>query len=316
MSPAASTGTSTAARTPAGTRTRARERTRAGAGRLAVLLGAVVLLVLAWEGYKAVGPVDGASVAGVRVLPRADDRAMPHVGEVLAVLGTQEVSTPGSRTVGAAVAAGIASTLGLALLGGFLGAAVGLGLAVLMQRLRLLESGLLPWVVLSQTVPIVAIAPLVTGWGGAVAIGAWSWTPQASVVVIAAFLAFSPVAVGALRGLQSPAPAAVELFRSYAVPWRAQLLHLRLPAARPFLVPALRLAGAQAVVGAIVAEISTGTRGGIGRLVIEYAQQATSSPARVYAAILGAVVLGLVVATLLTLADRATAARPARGVVV
>lgn len=281
--------------------------------RAGVVLATVVVLLLAWEGYKAVGPADGASLGGVRVLPRADDRSMPHVGQVLAVLGSPEVSgVAGARTVGAAVLSGVATTLGLALLGGLLGAAVGLGLAVLMQRLRLLEAGLLPWVVLSQTVPIIAIAPLVAGWGGALRLGPVAWTPQASVVVIAAFLAFSPVAVGALRGLQSAAPAAVELFRSYAVPWRSQLLHLRLPAARPYLVPALRLAGAQAVVGAIVAEISTGTRGGVGRLIIEYAQQATSSPARVYAAILGAAALGLLVAALVGLADRGPRApRPA-----
>ena len=280
--------------------------------RVGVVAATVVVLLLAWEGYKAVGPVDGAGVGGVRLLPRADDRSMPHVGEVLAALGRPEVDVPGSRTVGVAVLTGVLSTLRLALLGALLGSAVGLGLAVVMQRLRLLEAGLLPWVVLSQTVPIIAIAPLITGWGGAVRFGPWAWTPQASVVVIAAFLAFSPVAVGALRGLQSAPPAAVELFRSYAVPWRDQLLHLRLPAARPHLVPALRLAGAQAVVGAIVAEISTGTRGGIGRLVIEYAQQATSSPARVYAAILGAAALGLVVAGLVGLVgareDRRSAA--------
>ncbi len=273
--------------------------------RAAVVLATVVVLVLAWEGYKLVGPADGASLGGVRVLPRADDRSMPHVGQVLAVLASPEVGGgAASRTVGAAVLSGVATTLGLALLGGLLGAVVGLALAVLMLRLRLLEAGLLPWVVLSQTVPIVAIAPLVAGWGGALRLGPVAWTPQASVVVIAAFLAFSPVAVGALRGLQSAAPAAVELFRSYAAPWRSQLLHLRLPAARPHLVPALRLAGAQAVVGAIVAEISTGTRGGVGRLIIEYAQQATSSPARVYAAILGAAALGLLVAALVGLADR------------
>lgn len=287
-------------------------RGRARWRRVAVLAVTVVLLLAAWEGYKAVGPADGGSLGGVRLLPRADDRSMPHVADVLRVLAADEVAAPGSRTVGAAVLSGVGSTLGLAVLGGLLGSAVGLVLAVVMQRLRLLEDGLLPWVVLSQTVPIIAIAPLITGWGGAVRFGSWAWTPQASVVVIAAFLAFSPVAVGALRGLQSATPAAVELFRSYAVPWRTQLVHLRLPAARPFLVPALRLAGAQAVVGAIVAEISTGTRGGIGRLVIEYAQQATSSPARVYAAILGAAALGLLVAGLVGLLGAGEERRAAR----
>ena len=72
----------------------------------------------------------------------------------------------------------------------------------------------------------------------------------------------------------------------------------------PFLIPAVRLAAAAAVIGAIVAEISTGTRGGIGRLIIEYAQAATGDPSRMYTAILGAAVLGLVAAA------RGRAARP------
>ena len=73
----------------------------------------------------------------------------------------------------------------------------------------------------------------------------------------------------------------------------------------PFLIPALRLAAAAAVIGAIVAEISTGTRGGIGRLIIEYAQSATGDPSRMYTAILGAAVLGLVAAGAVGLLDLA-----------
>jgi NitT/TauT family transport system permease protein len=71
----------------------------------------------------------------------------------------------------------------------------------------------------------------------------------------------------------------------------------------PFLIPALRLAAASAVVGAIVAEISTGTRGGIGRLIIDYSREATSDPAKVWTAFLGAAALGLVVAGLVALLD-------------
>jgi NitT/TauT family transport system permease protein len=178
-------------------------------------------------------------------------------------------------------------------------------LAVFMQRFRLVERGLLPYVVLSQTVPLVALAPLVVGWGGRLHIGSVAWQPWMSVAVIASYLAFFPVAVGALRGLQSPTEASVELMRSYAASWWQTLWRLRLPAAVPFLVPGLRLAAASAVVGAIVAEISTGTRGGIGRLIIEYAQQATGDPAKVYTAIIGAALLGLAVAGLVTLVDLA-----------
>ena len=102
----------------------------------------------------------------------------------------------------------------------------------------------------------------------------------------------------------------MELLRSYAASWSQTLWRLRLPAAIPFLIPALRLAAASSVVGAIVAEISTGTRGGIGRLIIQYSQQATGDPAKVYTAIIGAALLGLATAAIVTLVD--VALRPHR----
>lgn len=281
----------------------ATRRLSAGLARtLPALLGVLVLVAL-WEAYKLVGPQDGGTVLGARLLPRASDAAMPHVWQVLGALGDPEVAAAGSRTVGEAVLSASWFTLKAAAGGCLLGAAVGLLLAVAMQRLRVVEQGLLPWVLLSQTVPLVALAPLITGWGGNLSVGGREWEPWMSVVVVSAYLAFCPVAVGALRGLQSPAPAAVELFSSYATSWWRTLLRLRLPASVPYLVPALRLAAAAAVLGAIVAEISTGTRGGVGRLILEYAQQATSQPARVYAAVLGAALLGLVASGIVTLLD-------------
>jgi NitT/TauT family transport system permease protein len=82
-------------------------------------------------------------------------------------------------------------------------------------------------------------------------------------------------------------------------------LRLKLPSSVPFLIPSLRLAAAGAVVGTIVAEISTGLEGGIGRLIITYSQQATGDPSRVYAAVIGAAVLGLVAAAAVTVFDLA-----------
>ena len=267
------------------------------------LLGVVVLLAL-WELYRALGPVQGVEVGGRRVLPRADPRSMPGVLDVLRTLGQQEVQAPGSRTVAVAVLASSWATLKLALGGWVLGGGVGIALAVAMQRFRLAERGLLPYVVLSQTVPVIAIAPLVAGWGGRLQLTpTLAWQPWMSVVVISAYLAFCPVALGMLRGLQSPSSASQELFTSFAASHRQTLLRLRFPASLPHLVPALRLAAAQAVVGAVVAEISTGTRGGIGRLILEYAQQATSAPGRLYAAILGAALLGLLASALVSLLD-------------
>jgi NitT/TauT family transport system permease protein len=267
-------------------------------------VAAFVLLVLAWELTKLVLPDDGVLIGGTRILPRTDDSAMPHVWTVLGRLFEPEVAgAAAARTVGAAVAFGALFTLGLALGGLVLGGALGMLLALAMQRFGLLERAALPYVVASQTVPLIAIAPLVAGWGGKIAIMGWSWQPWASVMVISSYLAFFPIAVGMLRGLNAPAKADVELFRTLAAGWWTTLLRLRLPASVPFLLPAVRLAAAAAVVGAIVAEISTGTRGGIGRLIIEYAQSATGDPSRLYTAILGAAALGLVAAGAVGLLD-------------
>jgi NitT/TauT family transport system permease protein len=264
------------------------------------LLG-LALFVALWEGYKLVGSPDGTTVFGVRILPRADDLSMPHLYEVVRRLGQPELT--GGRRIWLVVLHACLFTLGITAVGFVLGAIVGLVLAVLMQRFRIVERGLLPYVILSQTVPLVALAPLVAGWSGNLSFGPYPWHDWMTVAVIAAYLAFFPIAVGMLRGLQSPPAAGVELMASYAAGWWRTLVKLRLPAALPFLFPALRLAGAAAVVGAVVGEISTGTRGGIGRLIIEYSREATSDPAKVYTAMLGAALLGLVVAGLVGLLE-------------
>jgi NitT/TauT family transport system permease protein len=258
-------------------------------------LAGVAAFVLLWEGYKVVGNPDGTVLFGVRVLPRADDLSMPHLWTVLQRLGRPELT--GGRPVWIVVLHACAFTFGITAAGFLAGTTIGFLLAVAMQRFRLVERGLLPYVILSQTVPLVALAPLIAGWSGVL------FAPWMTVAVIAAYLAFFPVAVGMLRGLQSPAASGVELMRSYAAGWWRTLVKLRLPASLPYLFPALRLAGAAAVVGAVVGEISTGTRGGIGRLLIEYSREATSDPAKVYTAMLGAALLGLVVAGAVSLLE-------------
>jgi NitT/TauT family transport system permease protein len=262
---------------------------------------AVVLAALLWEGYKAVGEADGTVVFGVRILPRADDEAMPHVATILGRFADPELA--GGDPIWRVVLSACLFTLRSVAVGFGAGALIGFVLAVLMQRLRILERGLLPYVILSQTVPLIALAPVIAGWGGRLSIGSYPWQPWMSVATIAAYLAFFPVAVGMLRGLQSPAPIAEELMRSYAAGWWRTLVKLRLPASTAYLFPALRLAGAAAVVGAVVGEISTGTRGGIGRLVIEYSREGTTDPAKVFTAMVGAALLGLLVAALVALAE-------------
>jgi NitT/TauT family transport system permease protein len=267
----------------------------------AMLLLALVGLAALWELYKLVIPEAGVRLGDSLILPRSDDASMPHLSQIVDVFGKQEVA--GGKTVLSSVASSVWYSLRLAAAGFAVGVTVGFLLALAMQRLRVVERALLPYVVLSQTVPLIALAPLVYGWSGNLSLFGLDWKPWMSVSVISAYLAFFPVAIGALRGLASPPPVQTELLACYAASWWQTLMRLRLPASVPYLIPALKLAAAAAVVGAIVAEISIGLQGGIGRLIITYAQQATGEPARVYAPIVGAAVMGLVAVGRISLLD-------------
>lgn len=264
----------------------------------AVLLGAagIVLLGVLWEVYKAFGPATGFELAGVQLLPRTSDLAMPHLldmlNRALAPANTGQASQP----VWLAVALACLSSLGTAAVGLAVGAIVGVGFALLMLRFRIAEAAVLPWLILSQTVPLIALAPLIVSWGGRIHIGDFSWERWMSVAVIASYLAFFPLAVGALRGFQSPQVAHEELMHSYAAGWWKTLAYLRLPASVPYLISALRLGAASAIIGTVVAEVSTGAKGGIGRLIIEYAQSGSSDPAKAFSPIAGAVLMGLLAA--------------------
>ena len=268
-----------------------------------MLLLALVLIAALWELYKLVIPEDGVKIGSSLILPRSDDASMPHLSEIFDVFGQQEVAGGSGGTVLSSVIDSVWYSLRLAAAGFAVGVFVGFLLALAMQRLRIVERALLPYVVLSQTVPLIALAPLVYGWSGNLSLFGLDWKPWMSVSVIAAYLAFFPVAIGALRGLASPPPVQTELLACYAASWWQTLLRLRLPASVPYLIPALKLAAAASVVGAIVAEISIGLQGGIGRLIITYAQQATGDPARVYAPIIGAAFMGLFAVGLISLLD-------------
>jgi NitT/TauT family transport system permease protein len=263
---------------------------------------ALILVGAVWELYKVIGPEDGGTVFGWAILPRANDTAMPHVWEMFSRYGQPE-NRASDTPILVVVLRGAWFTFRIALAGLALGTAVGLGLAVLMARYKVVERGLLPYLVLSQTVPLIALAPLVVSWGGRLHVGAFEWPRWLSAAVLGAFLAFFPVAVGTLKGLTSTPPASLELMDSYAASWRQTLFKLRFPAALPYIVPALKLAATASVVGVVVAEISTGLAGGIGRLIIEYAREATSDPAKVFTAVFGAAALGLVMAGIVALVD-------------
>lgn len=263
---------------------------------------ALVLVAAIWELYKVVGPEAGGKILGWNLLPRANDQAMPHVWDMLSRYGRPELRSS-ERKIWSVVLAGAWFSFRLAFVGLVIGSLLGLGLAVVMARFRLAERGILPYLVVSQTVPLIALAPLVVSWGGKLEIFGYVWPRWLSASVLGAFLAFFPVAVGTLRGLKSAPAAAVELMESYAASWWQTLRKLRFPAAVPYIVPAMKLAASASVIGVVVAEISTGLKGGIGRLIIEYAREATSDPAKVFTAVFGAAVLGLAMSGFVTLGD-------------
>ena len=276
---------------------------RARIRRIVMFPLAFVLVAALWEGYKAVGPVEGGEILGVRLLARTDDRAMPHIWDMFARFSEPEVRG-GADSILVVVLRATWYSFRSAFAAFVIGSALGIGLAVLMTRFRWFERALMPYLVISQTVPIIVLAPLI------MALMAYNSRELASktwlaAVLLGVFLAFFPVAVGTLRGLQSTAAAKLELMDSFAAGWWKTLAKLRFPSAVPYLAPALRLAGASAVVGVVVSEISLGVRFGVGRLILSYGQEATTDPPKLFTAVFGAAALGLVMAAIVVGIDRA-----------
>ena len=265
-----------------------------------VVLGVAALAGL-WQLVKAVFPEDGVRIGETIVIPRTNDIAMPSVGTMVGRLFEPVTGAPDSPPMWLEVAKGGAYTLGLAGVGWLVAVVLGLGLAVLMNRFSLAKYATLPWVTLSQTVPLIAIAPLVRRWGASIQFGDFQWQNWMSVSVIAAYLAFFPVAVTALRGLESPTQEQRDLMRANGQKWWGEFKHLRVPAAIPMTLTGLRLAAANAVVGAVVAEVSIGQRGGIGRLIVDFAASAGGDPGKPWAPIFGAVAIGLIAVGLIAL---------------
>tara|TARA_Y100000815_G_scaffold151307_1_gene137548 strand:- start:1569 stop:2471 length:903 start_codon:yes stop_codon:yes gene_type:complete len=262
---------------------------------------ALLLVVALWEGYKWMGGQTDDHWPGTSIeLPTStDDLTMPHATDIAGELFEEVRDGRARLPLYLFLLKKGWYTFQEAAIGFSFGLAIGLGLAILMLRWRVAERGLLPWINVSQTVPLIALAPIIVTWGRLNDI-----PDILSISLIATYLTFFPVAVSALRGLQSPDTAHLELMRSYAAPWRTTLFKLRLPAARAYLFPALKLAATLSVVGAIVGEISIGTKTGLGRAILEYAQRYAVSPERLYASVVGAAILGLSVFGMVNLAER------------
>jgi len=265
-------------------------RRRAFAGFLVV---AAVLVV--WEGVKflggtpwrAPGAVPGPNNPVLWNPPFrwafADDLNLPHVWNIARVF-FDPWQRGADRNVAQFLFDAALYTWREAALGFALGAAIGLVLATAFVHSRLLERAFVPYVVASQTVPIIALAPLIVFAFGA---------NVASVVVIATYLTFFPVTIAMIRGLRSFDPRALELMRSYAASRRSIYWRLRLPASLPYLFTALKIAATASIVGAIIGEGPGGIADGLGRVIITFNQYYITGPEKLWAAIIASGILGV-----------------------
>ncbi len=150
-------------------------------------------------------------------------------------------------------------TLSSSLLGFVIGSGLGILLAVSIVHVKSLEKSLLPWIIASQTVPILAVAPIVI-----VALGSMGLVGLVPKAIISAYLCFFPVTIGMVKGLNSPDPMQRDLLRTYnATSWQT-FWKLRWPSAVPFLFASLKVAIAISLIGAIVGELPTGAQAGLG----------------------------------------------------
>ena len=253
---------------------------------------ALILLLLAvvWETFKWVGgdpwrpdtnPFSISHNPPFRI-KQASDLNLPHLWDIFSAFGNE------SRRNGPPLIQTLASaslfTFREAITGFVLGGFLGLFLGTLFAHVPLLNRGCMPYVVASQTVPILAIAPMVIIWLKA------GWV---SVAVISAYLTFFPVTINTLRGLLSPDPTTIELMRSYAASWWDVLWKVRFPAALPYIFTAFKISATASVVGAIIGELPSGIRDGLGGAILNFNSYYITGPERLWAAIIASSVVGI-----------------------
>ncbi len=188
-------------------------------------------------------------------------------------------------------------TMSSTLVGFLMGTALGILLAVGIVHVATLDRSLMPWIIASQTIPILAIAPMVV-----VVLGNLGFTGLFPKAVISAYLSFFPVTIGMVKGLRSPDPLQLDLLRTYSANRAQVFAKLRWPASIEFLFPSLKIAIALSLVGAIVGELPTGAQAGIGAKLLlgSYYGQMTA----LWAALFMAAFLAMAAVGSVTLAER------------
>ena len=183
-------------------------------------------------------------------------------------------------------------TLSATIVGFVLGVLLGVVLAAMIVQWRALEKSLLPWIICSQMVPILAVAPIVIVVMGAV--GIHGLLPKS---LISAYLCFFPVTIGVVKGLNSPDPIQRDLMRTWSATPAQVFWKLRWPSAVPFLFASLKVAITISLIGAIVGELPTGAQAGIGARLLAgsyYGQTIQIWAALLAASLLSAGLIGVV----------------------
>jgi NitT/TauT family transport system permease protein len=275
--------TAAVARTPARRALSSRQATRI-AGRVAAVVAVVLALAGLWELYRWIWSSTGWSWPFV-----VDSTSMPHLWTIFKAFGQPvQVNQPALITV---LLHKSLFTAKEAVVGFGLGAVVGFALGIVLVHSRLLQRGLLPYIVASQTIPILAIAPMVVVWVNPKLPGplqGWG-----AVAVIAAYLTFFPVTINTLRGLRSADARALDLMRTYAASRWTVLWKLRVPSSLPYVFSALKLAATASVVGAIIGELPSGLQSGLGGAILNFNQYYSFEPQELWATNVVAAVLGI-----------------------
>ncbi|HEX7311700.1 MAG TPA: ABC transporter permease subunit [Gaiellaceae bacterium] len=265
--------------------------------RIAISVGTTVavlaVLIGAWELYRWIWISAGWTWPFL-----VDDTSMPHIHTIVRALFEHPTSGFGDILIVQLLHAAL-FTAKEAAVGFALGAVFGFTLGVVMSQWRVFQRGFLPFVVASQTVPILAVAPIVVVYLGTLHVAAWF-----SVAVIAAYLTFFPVAINTLRGLLSTDRRAVELMRSFAASrWRI-LWTLRVPAALPYIFSALKISATACVVGAIIGEAPSSIQDGLGGYIVNFNQYYTLNPQNLWATNVIAALLGISFFLVIVIAEK------------
>lgn len=195
-------------------------------------------------------------------------------------------------------------TLEATLVGFVIGTSLGILLAIGIVHVLTLERSLMPWVIASQTIPILAIAPIIV-----VLLGNLGLTGTLPKAIISAYLSFFPVTIGMVKGLRAPDPLQLDLMRTYNARPSQTLSKLRWPSSITFLFPSLKIGIALSLVGAIVAELPTGAQAGVGARLL--AGSYYGNMPVLWAAIVAAALMAMLLIGVVTVAERLVAA--ARG---